>query len=75
MALDDDINKVYDSNLSCSSDDDDIDYLYSELYDALVKVKKDLKNKLAKNSLLHERIKSLEKEINYLNTLIEFFFY
>ena len=48
-----------------------IDDLYIELYDSLVKVKKDLKNKLAKDSLLRERIKQLEKENHDLNTLVE----
>ena len=44
----DDINKVYDFNLSYFSDDDEIDYLYNELYDLSVKAKKYLKSKLAK---------------------------
>ena len=42
MALDDDINEVYDSNLFCSSDDYEINDLYNKLYDSLVKAKKDL---------------------------------
>ena len=43
MAFDNEIDKVYDSNLSCSSDDDEIDDLYNELYDSQIKAKKDLK--------------------------------
>ena len=42
MALDE-INEVYDSNLSYFSDDDEIDDLYNELYDSLTKAKKELK--------------------------------
>ena len=64
----------FNSNLSCSSNDDEMDDLYNELYDSLVKAKKDLKNKLVENSLLHERIKLLEKENNGWNTLVEIFF-
>ena len=47
------MNEVFDSNLSCSSDDDDdIDDLYHELYDSLVRAKKDLKLKLVENDSL-----------------------
>ena len=48
MALYNEINDVYDSNLSCSNDDDEIDDLCNEMYDSLVMAKKDLKSKLAK---------------------------
>ena len=61
MALDNDINEVYESNLSCSNDDD-IDYFYHELYDSLVKAKRDLKSKIAKNDVLFEKIDQLDKE-------------
>ena len=71
MALDNKINKVYDSNLSCSNDDDEINYLYHELYDSLVKEKKDLKSKIAKNDMLHEKIKQFEKENHVLNMLVK----
>ena len=57
MAFDNDINELYDSSFSCFSYDDEIYVLYNELYDSLVKVKKDLKNKLVENTMLHERIK------------------
>ena len=40
MVLDDEINKVHDSNISYSSDDDDIDNLCNELYDSLIKAGK-----------------------------------
>ena len=49
MALDNEFNEVYDSKHSYfSDDDDDIDDLYYELYDSLVKTKKDLNKKLLK---------------------------
>ena len=47
MAFDNEIDEVYDLNLSCSSDYDEINDLYHELYDSLVKVKKYLKCKIA----------------------------
>ena len=65
MALDDEITEVFDSNLSCSSDDDnddDIDDVYHELYDSLVRTKKELKLKIVENESLLKKIKSLEKE-------------
>ena len=71
MTLDNDINEVYCSNLSYFSDDDDIDNLYHELYDSLVKVKKDLKLKIAKNDVLFEKIILPEKENHDLNVLVE----
>ena len=72
MAFDNDLDEVCDSNLSCfSDDDDDIDDLYHELYDSLVKVTKDLKPKMAKNELLCHKIKQLKKENYDLNLLIE----
>ena len=43
MALYDEINEVHDSNSSYSSHENDIDDLCYELYDSLVKVKKDLR--------------------------------
>ena len=58
MAFDNDIDKVYDSNLSCFNDDDDIDDLHHELYDSLVKARKDLKlKKITKNDVLFKKIK------------------
>ena len=48
MTLDNEIDDVYNSNLSCSNNDDDIDDLYNKLYGSLVKAKKDLKSKIAK---------------------------
>ena len=70
IALDDEMTKAFDSNLSCSSDNDgEIDDLYHELYDSLVKAKKDLKLKIVKNESLIEKIKSLEKENHDLNLL------
>ena len=65
------INEAYDSSLSYSSDDDEIDYFYNELYGSLIKARKDLKEKLIENTLLHERINQLEKENHDLNTLVE----
>ena len=38
IALDDDIDGVYDSNMSCFSDDDETNDLYNELHDSLVKL-------------------------------------
>ena len=75
VALDDDIIEVFNSNLSYFSDDDDdddddeINDLYHELYDSLVRVKKNLRLKIAKS--LIKKIKSLEKENYDLNLLIE----
>ena len=69
MALDNEINEVYDSNLSCSSDNDEIDYLYHKLYNLVIKAKKDLKSILIENPMLHEKIKQLEKENHDLNVL------
>ena len=57
--------------MSYSSDDDEINDLYNEMYDSPLKAKKDLKNSFAKNLKLHERIKLLEKENIDLNILIE----
>ena len=57
MAFDDEANKVFDSNLSCSSDDDDdMDDLYHELYNSLVKAKKELKLKIVEHESLLEKI-------------------
>ena len=67
----DEMTKVFDSNLSYSSDDDDdIDDLYHELYDSLVRVKKELKLKTVENESLFEKTKLLEKEIHDLNFLL-----
>ena len=72
MALDDEIIKVFDSNPCCSSeDDDDIDDLYHELYDSLVRAKKELKLKIIKNESLVQKIKCLKKENHDLNLLLE----
>ena len=69
MAFDD---KVIDSNISCSSDDDDeIDYLNHKLYDSLIKAKKDLKLIIGENESLLEKIKSLEKENHDLKVLVD----
>ena len=73
MALDNDLDEIFDSNLSYSSDDDDddIDYLYHELHDSLVKAKKELKLKIVENKSFLEKIKLLEKENHDLNLLAE----
>ena len=42
-------SEVFYSGSSCSNDDDDIDDLYNELYDSLIKSKKELK--LANNKI------------------------
>ena len=70
IALDDDKNEVYDSNLSYSSKDDEIENLYNELYDSFIKENKDLKSKIA-NQLLLDKINQLEKENYDLNVLAE----
>ena len=58
MAFDNDLDEVYDSILSYSSDDDDIEDLYHELYDSLlVKDKKDLKCKIIENDVLIDNVK------------------
>ena len=36
MAFDNQVNEVYDLNLSCTSDDDNIDGLYHELYNSQI---------------------------------------
>ena len=61
MTLDCEFDEIYDLNLSCSSGDDDIDNLYHELYNSLVKTKKDLKSKIVENELVVDKIKQLEK--------------
>ena len=72
MALDNDINQAFDSNLSCSSDnEDDIDDLYHELYDSLIKAKKEVKSKIVENELILDKIKYLEKLNHDLNLLVE----
>ena len=72
MALDQDPSEVFDSKFSTSSDDeDDIDDLYHELYDSLVKAKKDLKSKIVEIDSLVQKVNSLEKENHDLNLLIE----
>ena len=65
MAFNDEVTKVFDSNLSCSSDDndDDIDYLYHELYDSLVRVKKDLKLKTIENESFLEKLNLWKRKI------------
>ena len=69
MALNDEIITTFDSNFPCSSDDNDIDYLYHKLYDSLVRFKKGIKMKMAKNESLTQKIKCLEKENHDLNLL------
>ena len=67
----DDIIELFDSNFSCFSDDDDIDDLSHQLFDSLIKAKKDLKLKIVENMSLLEKIKSLKKENYDLNLLVE----
>ena len=72
--LDDDINEVYDSNLSSSGDEDEINDLYSKLYNSLVKVKKELKNTLVENKSLLEKNWGVRKAkwwYEYLILLLE----
>ena len=73
MALNDEMIKVFDSNISFFNDDDDeeIDDLYHDLYDSLVRVMKDLKLKIDENESFIQKIKSLEKENHDLNLLVE----
>ena len=72
MALDLESNEVFDSNFSCFSDnDDDMDDLYHELYDSLVKVNKEFKLKIVENKSLLEKIKCLENENHDFNLLVE----
>ena len=54
MAFDDEITEVFNSNLSCFSDDDDddVDDFYHKLYDSLVRAKKELKLKIVENESL-----------------------
>ena len=40
IAFEIDIDELFNSKLSCSSDDNDIDNLYYELYDSLIRAKK-----------------------------------
>ena len=56
IAFDDKVTKVFDLNIFFSSEyDDEIDNLYHKLYDSLVKDKKYLKFKIAKNESLVEK--------------------
>ena len=72
MAFDQDSTKILDSNLSSSSDgEDDIDDLYHELYDSLVRAKKELKSKIIEIESLVQKVNCLEKEKHELNLLIE----
>ena len=72
MTLDKEINEVYDSKSSYSSDSyDNIDDLYQELYDSLVRAKKILKQKIIENDVLIEKLKSCEKENHDLNLLVK----
>ena len=72
MAFDDEANEVLDFNLSCSSnDDDDMDGLYLELYDSLVRGKKELKLKIIENESLLEMVRCLENDNHGLNLLVE----
>ena len=71
IALDNEIDEVFNSNLSCFSDHDDINDLYHELYDSLVRAKKELKLKTIENESFLEKIKLLEKENHDLTLLVE----
>ena len=51
--------------------DDDLDDLYHELYDSLVRAKKELKLKIVENESLLQKIKCLEKENHDSNLLVE----
>ena len=53
MALKDEEIKIYDQNLSSSSDDEINDF-YNELYELLLKVKKELKHANNNIELLNE---------------------
>ena len=64
MIFYDKVNEVFDSKFSCSSnDDDDINDLYHELYDSLVRAKKKLK--------ISHCFKCLKNENHNLNVQIE----
>ena len=69
-AFENDINEVFDSNFSYSSDDD-IDDLYHELYDSLVRVNEELKTNISKIELILDKIKQSKKENHDLNLFIE----
>ena len=72
IALNDDISEVYDSSLSYYSDGDEIHDLYNELYDSLVKAKKELRQaKKKKKILLKEQIKMIKVENVLLNVMIK----
>ena len=71
IALDDEITKVFNMNLSYFSDDDGIDDLYHELYESLIRAKKDSKMKTIENESLLKKNKFLEKEKYNLNLLVE----
>ena len=72
MILDQDPSDLFDFNFSTSSnDEDDIDDLYHELYDSLVRAKKKLKSKIVEINSLVQKVDSLEKENHNLNLLIE----
>ena len=51
----------------------EIDDLYNELYDSLIKANKYLKDKIVENALLHEKVKQLDKENHDLNVLAKRF--
>ena len=78
MALEDESNEVFDSNLSYSSDDDDdddddddMDDLYHKLYDSLVRAKKELKLKILENEYLLGKVRCLENENHDLNLMVK----
>ena len=48
MAIGDNSNEVYDSSTLCLSGDNDMDDLSNELYDSLIKVKKELNHNSTK---------------------------
>lgn len=79
MAFRNNLKEIYDSSCS-SSNDVDIDYLYNELYDSLLKVKKELKSTNNKNKMLNEEIKMIMIENDMLSVmtkkpLVEFYNY
>ena len=57
-ALDYEANEVFDLKFSCFNDDyDDVDDLYHELYDSLVRAKKELKTNIVENDSLLQKLK------------------
>ena len=61
---------IYDESLFSSSDNE-IDDLYNELYESLLKVKKKLKQVNNKIESLNDQIKLIERENSILGIMIE----